>query len=109
MERRAAGSTFVDAFGRKKSPSELDLWAEHPIEKGHRWGMSIDLNACTGCGACVTAPAGAPRVTVPPATDTTPCGAVAGPEVGTQAAEPEEPDTVAAAEEPAVQPGVDPE
>lgn len=46
---------LVDAFGRKKKPEELDLWNDHPIEKGHRWGMSIDLNACTGCGACVTA------------------------------------------------------
>ncbi len=30
------------------------IWPSHPYE-GHRWGMSIDLNSCTGCGACVIA------------------------------------------------------
>ncbi len=35
---------------------EMDLWAEHPVENvGHRWGMTIDLSSCIGCGACITA------------------------------------------------------
>ncbi|MCB0480147.1 MAG: TAT-variant-translocated molybdopterin oxidoreductase [Flavobacteriales bacterium] len=46
---------LVDAYGKKKSTRELNLWQDHAIEKGHRWGMSIDLNACNACGACVTA------------------------------------------------------
>jgi len=35
-------------------PSKVNLWEDHPIELGHRWGMSIDLSKCIGCGACVT-------------------------------------------------------
>lgn len=31
-----------------------DLWPEH-TQIGHSWVMAIDLNACTGCGACVVA------------------------------------------------------
>lgn len=30
------------------------IWPEHEY-KGYRWAMAIDLNACTGCGACVIA------------------------------------------------------
>lgn len=40
----------------KKNIREFDLWHEHPVEGvGHRWGMTIDLSSCLGCGACVTA------------------------------------------------------
>ena len=38
-----------------KPTDDVDIWAKHPIEEvGHRWGMSIDLNLCIGCGSCVT-------------------------------------------------------
>ena len=37
----------------KKHHNLVSLWEEYDYSKGHHWGMAIDLNACTGCGACV--------------------------------------------------------
>ncbi len=35
-------------------PRSLTLYPEHEYI-GNKWGMSIDLSSCTGCGACVVA------------------------------------------------------
>jgi MoCo/4Fe-4S cofactor protein with predicted Tat translocation signal len=38
--------------GNEEHEKLTTVWSGHEY-KGYRWGMSIDLNSCTGCGACV--------------------------------------------------------
>jgi len=50
------GDGEITAQGDRVPVRDMDLWAAHPVENvGHRWGMTIDLTSCIGCGSCITA------------------------------------------------------
>ncbi|MBL0176584.1 MAG: TAT-variant-translocated molybdopterin oxidoreductase [Ignavibacteria bacterium] len=40
---------------RVEEPPLRSMWDDITYKTGHQWGMTIDLNACTGCGACTIA------------------------------------------------------
>jgi molybdopterin-containing oxidoreductase family iron-sulfur binding subunit len=53
-EYRANPKASVAELGSETPPKTLSMFPPREYT-GNKWGMSIDLNACTGCGVCVAA------------------------------------------------------
>jgi len=50
-ERKDRGARGERASAPTSKPPR-GLWPAHTYD-GHRWGLAVDLDKCTGCGACV--------------------------------------------------------
>ena len=55
LKNAAAGRFFptVTTPDGKVAPAKVDIWKDQHTQPNHKWGMSIDLNSCIGCGSCV--------------------------------------------------------
>jgi molybdopterin-containing oxidoreductase family iron-sulfur binding subunit len=50
---RSGNPAFTLPYQGKETPiAQLNLW-DNFEKPNHRWGMTIDLNSCIGCGSCV--------------------------------------------------------
>lgn len=45
----------LHSYTRKMPINQVDLWDEHDSSDGPKFNLSVDMNACIGCGSCVVA------------------------------------------------------
>ncbi len=57
LERYRANTEFAKKVpGEEEMPHRLpSIYSHPPLDAPQQWGMSVDLNVCTGCSACVIA------------------------------------------------------
>ncbi|MCM0606782.1 MAG: 4Fe-4S dicluster domain-containing protein [Xanthomonadaceae bacterium] len=55
FKKNAGAAMHTNPHLKMENIDSLSMWTKHDYSGPYRWGMAVDLNSCTGCGACVIA------------------------------------------------------
>lgn len=55
LDRYREDNEFVKKLEESLPPQPPSLYSHPPLDAEQQWGMTVDLNVCTGCSACVVA------------------------------------------------------